>query len=87
MKQQLFTVYDRAAKTFDGPIMKHQNSNAVIRDFTRTIRNPQTQLGQYPQDYDLYLVGEQDDNTGEIWPIKPELLITGAAAAATEENK
>lgn len=42
------------------------NNAAAIRMFGDTCRDKSTMFGSHPEDFDLYSVGEMDDNTGTI---------------------
>lgn len=44
------------------------NNAAAIRNFGDIVRNDKSRYNAHPEDYDLYCVGEFDDNTGEIKP-------------------
>lgn len=42
------------------------NNAAAMRMFGDTCRDEKTLFAQHPEDFDLYKVGEMDDNTGVI---------------------
>lgn len=42
------------------------NNATAIRMFGDTCRDEKTLFAQHPEDFDLYKVGEMDDNTGVI---------------------
>lgn len=71
---QMFTVFDRAVQAFGRPFFV-THSGAAIRSFTDEVNNPQSEFHKHPDDYDLYAIGEWDDNTGIFSTFPPDLLI------------
>lgn len=73
----LITIKDNAVQAFQ-PINTVRAKGEAIRGFQDAINNEQNrQLHKHPEDFDLYLVGTFDDETGEITVQKPELIIRG----------
>ena len=77
MLHYVVSVKDRAAEVFNRPFcVPHRN--VAIRDFTDEV-NPQAadnQLSKHPDDFDLYLLGEFNDNTGEfVFDGSPVVLV------------
>lgn len=64
MMIKLYSVYDKEGNVFCAPF-KEVNDNAAIRGFKVACRNTDTLISKFPQDYDLYAVGEFNENTGE----------------------
>jgi hypothetical protein len=65
MIQFVCSVKDRAADVFVRPFtVPHRN--VAIRDFTDQVNNASADnpLNKHPDDFDLYLLGEFDDNLG-----------------------
>lgn len=55
------------------------NVAVVTRDLTQIINDPNKHTGfqKYPEDFELYEIGEFDENTGEInTPDKPNFILT-----------
>lgn len=67
MLHKLFAIRDSKTEFFGPPWAKSTHGEAE-RDFTTLVNDPQSQIFNYPQDYDLYLLGEYDSNTGKITP-------------------
>lgn len=65
MKQFVVSVKDRAAEIFNRPFFV-PHRNVAVRDFTDEVNRsaPDNQLNKHPDDFDLYLLGSFDDNTG-----------------------
>lgn len=70
MRYKIVSVRDRAIDTFGQPVFVN-NIGGAIRSFGDEIKRPHTaerpnQFNQHPDDFDLYLMGEFDDETGEF---------------------
>ncbi|AXL14526.1 nonstructural protein [Microviridae sp.] len=65
MKQIICTVKDRAADAYGRPMFV-PSAGVAIRSFSDEINrnNAENQLYNHPDDFDLYELGEFDDNTG-----------------------
>lgn len=59
------SVRDRAAEVFNRPFFVPHRGVAV-RDFTDEVNRDDSQnaLNRHPDDFDLYLLGQFDDNSG-----------------------
>lgn len=62
---KIFTVLDVKANAFANPFYA-QNVGVAIRMLTDTAKNPESMIAMHPGDYQLWLIGEWDDHTGEI---------------------
>lgn len=65
MKLKMFTIRDSKAEIFNTPFYAHTHGEAE-RQFQRLAKDQTSMLSQFPEDYDLYHVGEYDDQTGKI---------------------
>lgn len=65
MLQFVVSVKDRAADVFNRPFFV-PHRNVAVRDFTDEVNRaaPDNQLNKHPDDFDLYILGTFDDNTG-----------------------
>jgi hypothetical protein len=70
------SIKDRAAEVFNRPFFV-PHRNVAIRDFTDEVNRSATdnQLNKHPDDFDLYLLGEFDDNAGEFIMSTPQILV------------
>jgi len=79
MKQIICTVKDRAADAYGRPMFV-PSAGVAIRSFSDEINrnNADNQLYNHPDDFDLYELGEFDDNTG-LFSLheQPKLLSLG----------
>lgn len=79
MKLKIFTIRDAKAEAFLQPFFKLTHGEAE-RDFTSLKRDPKSMISQYPEDYDLYFLGEYDQVTGTVEPLPtPQHLLKAAA--------
>lgn len=70
-------VKDRAADVFNRPFFV-PHRNVAIRDFTDEVNRAaaDNQLNKHPDDFDLYLMGQFNDNLGEfLVDMDPILLV------------
>lgn len=61
----LVALYDRATEAY-APIMTVHTRGEAIRSFKNECNNPQSPINQHPSDYELWQLGEYDDQTGMI---------------------
>ena len=76
MRYKVVSVRDRAVATFGQPIFCSAIGQAV-RSFGDEIKNTSSPFNKHPEDYDLYYLGEFDDDTGEFINVKPEQVAVG----------
>lgn len=62
---KVYSVRDAKGEIFNTPFFKRTHGEAE-RDFVACTRDPKTQIQQFPEDYDLYFLGEYDDQTGKL---------------------
>lgn len=72
---KIYRVYDHKAAAY-APLFCARNNAVAMRIFEQSAQDPNTQLHKYPEDFTLWLVGEEDDQSGVIhpWPSGPELI-------------
>jgi hypothetical protein len=76
---KIFTVLDAKADAYITPFFLPQIEQAV-RTFGMSCSDEGHTFGCYPQDFQLYHVGDFDVVTGEFNIISPKMLITGLEA-------
>jgi hypothetical protein len=82
MKHIICTVYDRAAETYARPMFV-PSIGVAIRSFTDEVNrnDSNNQLFNHADDFDLYELGEFDDQTSRIIMLDlPKVLILGKQA-------
>jgi hypothetical protein len=87
MKLVLCTVKDRAADAFGRPMFV-PSVGVAIRSFSDEVnrKDAENQLYNHPDDFDLYELGEFDDNTG-LFTLhdQPKLLSLGKQVKINQE--
>jgi hypothetical protein len=78
LKYKIFSVYDHKGLVYGVPFFKNTNL-AAIRDFGDAVQDQQTTLNRHPEDYQLFEIGEYDDNTAEIINQIPPKLMASAS--------
>lgn len=68
MLLKLFSVRDSKGEFFDRPFYKNTVGEAE-RDVRTAVNDPKSTLNLYPEDFDLYYLGEFDNVTGKIQPL------------------
>lgn len=71
---QVFSIRDAKSEVFHHPFFQN-TSDEAIRSFQTAVNDPKTNFYKYPDDFDLYHIGEYDDHTGLMKSLKtPEHL-------------
>lgn len=79
MKLFVIAVRDRAADVFGQPGF-YTSTGGAIRSFGDEINNPRdgnNMFCKHPEDFDLYLLGDFDDNTGLFNSESPKQIAVG----------
>lgn len=78
----VITVHDKVAGTWASPVVV-QNADSAKRDFVTACANQQSLIGQHPDDFQLYAVGDwhvSEDPTKDPQLVaydKPKFLMSG----------
>lgn len=62
---QIYSLQDQRANIFHPPFFVRSHGEAE-RTIQQVVNDPKTQVAQYPEDFNLYHIGEYDDGTGKI---------------------
>lgn len=65
MKKNMYSIFDTKAKVYSDPFYT-LNDSIARRMFENLVNDPQTDVFKHPNDFQLFLVGEYDDQTGKI---------------------
>lgn len=81
MQYKIVAVRDNATEAFGQPNFV-LNTGAAIRSFGDECRRPHSDerpniLAQHPEDFELYYLGEFDDQTGEFMTQRPDRIAQG----------
>jgi len=68
MKQKIYSIRDAKAEFFTQPFYKKTHGEAE-RDFTMLAQDAQSSISKFPEDFDLYYIGDFDNETGKTTPI------------------
>lgn len=82
----LYSIYDAVALVWLPPVMQRTDGEAA-RGFSAAVSDPQHDFFKQSIDLRLYKVGSFDQDTGEIKPITPELILSGGEAAARVQRE
>lgn len=61
---------------FMAPVAQ-QNDSVAIRSFDTAVRQSREDLGVHPEDFDLWLVGSFDTDTGLVHSQQPQQIYSG----------
>lgn len=75
MKQKAYSIRDQKSEIFNLPFFAKTHGEAE-RNFGAVVNDEKTVVGQHPEDFDLYHIGEYDDNLGQFEPLDtPQVII------------
>lgn len=80
--RNLYGIHDRVANSIIGGLVIERNDGVILRMFDHLLRDKNTAVGLHPADHDLVKLGSITDD-GTITAIRPEIVATGAAIAAS----
>lgn len=75
LKRPLVAVFDKKTALFDPPFHCRHIGEA-IREFDIVRKDPNTKFGKNPEDFDLFQVGEFDEQTGNPIPVTPHVHLS-----------
>ena len=85
MKQIVFTVYDVKAKLHLQPFFMRSIPEAV-RAFGDLANDEGHQFGKHPEDYTLVQIGDYDETSGLIDPLKEPVVLVRAEQLLVQEK-
>lgn len=74
------SVYDNQSGAYDLPIFTRDEINAR-RYFASLVLNKETQVGKFPDHFDLHHVGLFDDNSGKLIACEARTIAVGRMVA------
>lgn len=77
MKKSIVAVRDAAADAYMAPFVVQKTAMAVRQFKAEVNKKDGNPLASHPEDYDLCLLGEFDEDTGELLPCRPSVIIRG----------
>lgn len=85
MIQKAYTIRDSKSEVFHTPFYAKTHGEAE-RNFAAVVNDDKTLVGQHPQDFDLFYIGEYNDLTGKFETLEtPEHQIKAVQLKKTAE--
>lgn len=75
---RIFSVYDKKAQTFFSPFY-YLNKALALRAFGEIVADPKSSIYKYPADFQIFLLGDFDEQTGQIQCLDHPEFIAEAA--------
>lgn len=76
----LYQMYDTLAQSVAGPIIIEKRDAPAIRAFHSVLaQGHKTLPGQYPSNFELRMIGSQDEDTAQLTALTPATIATGSA--------
>lgn len=88
MVLKLYSIHDKKAGTWSPPYVAPTDTHA-LRSFRDAVNNEDANnsLRNYPQDFELNLVGAFDDETGTVEGTIPRLMLTAESVVNDRKEK
>lgn len=80
MRLKAFSVRDIKAATYTAPYFAPSVGEAS-RQFIRLAKDPQSMVGQFPEDFELFEIGEYDSDSGALFSHEVPKAVMMASAA------
>lgn len=85
METRIYSIRDQKSEIFNLPFHKKTHGEAE-RDFRSLVNDKNSMVHKYPEDFDLYYIGDYDDNTGRITPLDtPQHVIKAVQCVISEQ--
>lgn len=83
----LVSLYDKKASEYHPPY-PFENLISALRAYMGAFgKNPEANIVKYPEDFDLYQVGEFDGVTGQVTPMLPPQYLESMQALSNQLNR
>lgn len=82
---KIYRIRDLKQQLFLG-LWAERTDQSAMRAFQSSLTDPQNPGHKWPEDYELYRVGTESDETGEITPESPVKIWSGSEAAAPRSD-
>lgn len=86
VKQFLYAVHDIKAGNYYPPLVA-ANAMVAARDFQTRVREENSLLNKFPEDFDLVEVGVWDMETGIITPTQAPIVVVTATQMLAHEAR
>lgn len=79
MLLKMFSIRDAKGEVFNQPWFAKTHGEAE-RNFRTLASKPDSMVSQFPEDFDLYYIGEYDDQSGKVEPLPtPQHMLKASA--------
>jgi len=78
MNNEMFAIRDRKIGAYKAPFVA-RNKGDASRMFAGAIKQGNTQLSEYPEDFDLFFIGSFNDLSGQLDSVKPEFVCSAVS--------
>lgn len=86
MLHKMYSVRDSKGEIFHPPFYQKTHGEAE-RTFNKLVHDDKSMIAQYPDDFDLYYLGEYDDQSGKISSLNTPQHITKAVMLKSARNE
>lgn len=87
MNLKMFSIRDAKAETFHPPFYQPTHGEGE-RHFIDLCNEPKAPLARYPEDFDLWYLGDYETNTGKFSPLEtPQHLLKAVQCVKQKEGK
>lgn len=84
MTLKMYSVRDAKADVFNTPFFNQTHGEAE-RNFKKLVNDPKSTVNQFPDDFDLYYLGEYNDNKGTTDSLDSPQHITKAVQVLDQQ--
>lgn len=85
MLLKIFSVRDQKTEIYNQPFYQKTHGEAE-RSFRQLVNDPKSTINAHPQDFDLYYLGDYDDNSGKMAPCDTPQHVIKAVDCITKEH-
>lgn len=85
MIKKIYSIRDAKSEVYNLPFYKTTHGEAE-RDFQTMANDEKTTINAYPEDFDLFYLGEYDDNLGGFKPLKTPQHVAKALHCIKKQN-
>lgn len=80
---KIFSIRDQKSEVYNTPFYQKTHGEAE-RNFQQLVSDDKSTISKFPEDFDLYYLGEYDDNTGVTKPLDTPQHVAKAIQAANK---
>lgn len=77
---KMFSIRDIKGEIFNPPFFARSHGDAE-RSFLQAAKDEKTTISQFPEDYQLFYIGDYDDQSGRVIQEAPPKLVMSATQA------